>query len=174
MPDVRRVLTVGSIASSSAPLPLRRIEHPSTLRLEILPRVGRRRSSLIDLPVFPPDNPVLYPTDSIRLTLSAFSRTFYLHLHPNHELLHPEARINYYKNGPDGVSVLDHSEDLIKDSIMMFHGDVVRNEKTIQRLREDAAGGLDPSYRVPEGSEGWARIVLHSKQGVRGGYVSGL
>lgn len=130
--------------------------------MEILPRIARRRSSLIDLHTFPPDTPVLHPTDSIRLTLSAFSRTFYLHLHPNHDILHPEARINYYRTEADGTSVLDHSEYLIQDAVMMYQGDVVRTEKTLQRLREDAAGGLDPNHRVPEGSEGWARIVLHS------------
>ena len=58
--------------------------------------------------------------------------------------------------------MLDHSEYLIQDAVMMYQGDVVRTEKTLQRLREDAAGGLDPNHRVPEGSEGWARIVLHS------------
>ena len=132
------------------------------MRLEILPRVARRRSSILDLHVFLPDTPVLHPTDSIRLTLSAFSRTFYLHLHPNYDILHPEARINYYRTEANGTSVLDYSGDLIKDAIMMYQGDVVRTEKTLQRLREDAAGGLDPNHHVPEGSEGWARIVLHS------------
>lgn len=148
-------------ASSSAPLPLRRIEHPSTLRLEILPRLARRRSP-IDLHIFPHNSPVLHPTDSIRLTLSAFSRTFYLHLHPNFDLLHPEAKINYYKTAADGTSSLDRTEDLIKDALMIYHGDVVETQHTIQRLREDAAGGLNPNHRLSEGSEGWARIVLHS------------
>lgn len=159
------VLTSSS-GKSIRPHPLGRIEHPSTLRLEILPRVARRRTNFIDPHIFPPDAPILHPTDYIRLTLSAFSRTFYLHLDPNHDILHPEARINYFRTASDGTSVLDHSEDLIRDAVMMYQGDVVRVDKTLQRLREDAAGGLDPNHHMSEGPEGWARIVLHSMSSV--------
>ncbi|KAF8323148.1 hypothetical protein DL93DRAFT_2070654 [Clavulina sp. PMI_390] len=149
-------------ASSSIPPPLKRIEHPSTLRLEILPRIARRLAPY-EFPIVPHDTPLIQPTDSLRLTLSAFSRTFYLHLHPNFDLLHPNGRINYFTLSDDGTSKLHHSEALYKDAIMAYQGDVVGTRHTLQRLREDAAGGLHQMHGTPQGSEGWARIVIHSQ-----------
>lgn len=135
--------------------PLKRIEHPSTLYLEILPRIINHRSG-------PPDkDPVLRQSDNIRLTLSAFSRTFHLHLNPNEDILHPDAKINYFHLADNGFSTLHHSERLIKDSVMAFQGEVVHGDHTLQRLREDAAGGLDRTFNTPSGSLGWARIVIH-------------
>ncbi|KAL4254484.1 Zinc metalloprotease [Abortiporus biennis] len=143
-------------ATSAPPRPLKRIDHPSTLLLEILPRpltpTYSKRS-------FPLDSPILRHSDSLRLTLSAFGDTFHLHLRPNEHLIHPAARINYYKTAPDGRSVLSHTEPLLRESVMAYWGEVVHPEDTEARMREDAANVLPR----PSGKSelGWARITVH-------------
>lgn len=148
------VLLVASLAdvfaSSTRPRPLRRIEHPSTLVLEILRPYSPHTPRSSD--------PVLHHTDSIRLTLSSFSQLYHLHLQPNNHLIHPSAHINYFRIAHDGSSILDRSIPLMREAAMAYEGDVVQAEHSFQRLREDAAGGLRDA---PSRSIGWARIIVH-------------
>jgi hypothetical protein len=44
---------------------------------------------------------------------------------------------------------------------MAFQGEVVHNDHTLQRLREDIAGGLNRGFNRPSGSLGWASIIIH-------------
>lgn len=152
------MLNTGFIASSAPPRPLKRIGHPSTLSLEILPRrpsasgsFGKRSYSI--------NSSTLQHTDTIRLTLTAFDDTFHLHLRPNENLIHPAARINHYKIGPNGQSILSHSEPLVPGSVKAYWGEVIPTEFSPDRMREDAAG----VYPRPSGKSelGWARIVVH-------------
>ncbi|KAH8101428.1 Metallo-peptidase family M12-domain-containing protein [Cristinia sonorae] len=145
-------------ASSAPPRPIKRIAHPSTLSLDVLPRrsppagnYGRRS--------FPIDAPILRHTDSFRLKLSAFDDVFHLHLRPNEHLIHPAARINHYRIGPDGKSVLSHTEPLLPDSVKAYWGEVVHANASPERMREDAAG----VWPRPSGKSelGWARITVH-------------
>ena len=127
----------------------------------------QQRSSLSpSLPPISPDSPVLQHSDSFRLTLSAFEQTFHLHLHPNPHLLHPSARINYYKNGPDGKAVLDRVEPLLRSDVKAYWGDVVHPDASHGRLREDTIGGLLYSNTRPSG---WARIMIHHQGDVGAG-----
>lgn len=139
---------------STSPRPLKRIAHPETLSIEILPRpylnVFNRRS-------LSPESLDLLHSDSFRLTLSAFGQTFYLHLRPNDHLLHPAARINYFSTTPDGRTVLTRTEPLVRDSVRAYYGDVVSAHHSSERLRLDAARVVpDARNRL-----GWARIVVH-------------
>jgi hypothetical protein len=144
-------------AFSTRPRPLKRIAHPETLSIEILPRsqtdnynVFNRRSRSLD-------SPDLLHSDSFRLTLSAFGQTFYLHLRPNDHLIHPAARINYFSTTPDGQTVLTRTEPLLRESVKAYYGDVVPSHLSSERLRLDAASVVpDSRNRI-----GWARIMVH-------------
>jgi hypothetical protein len=143
------------IASSTSPRPLKRIAHPSTLAIEILPRQPNdhdRRSLNLD-------PAVLRHSDSFRLTISAFDQIYHLHLRPNDHLVHPAARINYFSTSPSGQTVLTHTEPLLRESVKVYWGEVVSPELTSQKLRHDA------SRVVSNHTDhlGWARIMVHDQ-----------
>lgn len=146
---------------SHAPKLLKRISHPSTHSLDILPRRPNPFS-----PMFPnskrslPSPSTLRYDDSFRLVISAFGDNFYLHLHPNEHLVHPAARVNYYSLDASGRSYLSHSEPILRESVKAYHGDVIAADHSLARMREDAAGvvhGFHPSVL------GWARIMVHNQ-----------
>jgi len=149
-----------SSASSIPGRPIKRLAHPSTLALEILPRQEHSPSSLYHKrSSLPLHSTTLLHTDSFRLTLSAFNEEFFLHLRPNEHLIHPAARINYFHTGPDGQNILSHTEPLLRESIRAYWGEVISARHSPSRMREDAAGVLPHSTRKP--SLGWARIMIH-------------
>lgn len=134
---------------------MKRLAHPSTIALEILPRTPVPHGTLYTRSL---ESPTLRHSDSLRLTIAAFGRTHRLHLRPNNELIHPAARITHL--GPDG-SVL-RTVPLLRSSIHVFEGAVVDEAWSPHRLREDAAGGVSrPWGDVAPGELGWARIIVH-------------
>ncbi|GBE78703.1 Disintegrin and metalloproteinase domain-containing protein [Sparassis crispa] len=144
-------------ASSSPARPLKRVEHPSILAIEILPRKpssrhGGRRA-------LPLDSSVLTHSDTFRLKLSAFGDVYHLHLRPNEHLIHPAARISHYHTSPDGQNVRIHTEPLLRGSVKAYWGEVVPADASPDRLREDAAGVIARPWTDP--ALGWARIVVH-------------
>ncbi|TFK91513.1 hypothetical protein K466DRAFT_541493 [Polyporus arcularius HHB13444] len=146
-------------ALSAPARPLKRLAHPSTLSIDILPRRHSPSSHGKRSP--PIDSPVLRHTDSFRLTLTAFDETFYLHLRPNDHLIHPAARINFYKNGPDGQAVLSHTEPILREKVKAYWGEVIPAHVSPDRLREDTAGVIPrPSGQY---ELGWARITVHDQ-----------
>ncbi|KAL1940653.1 hypothetical protein VTO73DRAFT_8088 [Trametes versicolor] len=149
-----------SVSALSAPArPLKRVSHPSTLSIDILPR--RVSSYGYGKRSFPVDSPVLRHSDSFRLTLTAFDETFYLHLRPNDHLIHPAARINYYTTTPDGQSVLSRTEPIRRESVRAYWGEVIPEHASPDRLREDTAGVLPrPSGQT---ELGWARITVYDQ-----------
>ncbi|KAF8577548.1 hypothetical protein K439DRAFT_1655063 [Ramaria rubella] len=155
--------------SSTPQRPLKQIAEPLVHTLEILPRPPSSQQRLY-LPISPvsisPGSPILRHSDSFRLTLSAFDQPFHLHLHPNPHLLHSSARINYYKNGPNGQATLDYSKPLLQDSVKAYWGDVIHPDITLDRMREDTVGGLLKSDNKPLG---WARIIVHHQGDVGAG-----
>ncbi|KAG6919482.1 hypothetical protein DXG01_005741 [Tephrocybe rancida] len=149
-----------SVNAHSGPArPLKRLTHPSTIALEILPR--REHQFIPNAPfskrsAHPPST--LRHDDTFRLTISAFDETHYLHLRPNDHLIHPAARINYYETSPDGVSYISHSEPLLRESVKAYWGEAIDGSHTETRMREDAAGAVP----MPHPSElGWVRIMVH-------------
>lgn len=145
-------------AHSSQARPLKRLAHPSTLALEILPRQAHPFSSQKRNAVSPRSTSLRHD-DSFRLVISAFNDKFYLHLRPNDHLVHPSARINYFSTSPDGQSVISHTKPLLRESVKAYWGEVIPAEYSAPRMREDAAGVLPNPPRFPE--LGWARIVIH-------------
>jgi len=149
-----------SVAHSSATRLLKRVANPSTISLEIIPRrpssdpllLAKRHHSLA--------SPILRYDDSIRLILSAFDETFYLHLRPTENLIHPNAQIHYYKHDADGKPVLSETKPLLREDVKAFSGEVVAEEHTTTRMREDAAHVI----HQPHGADlGWARIIIHDQ-----------
>jgi hypothetical protein len=138
---------------------LKRIAHPSTLALEILPR--HSRPSLSTLPFSkqsPLDRKTIRYDDSFRLTISAFNETFYLHMQPNDDLIHPAARIQYYSTKPNGESYMTHSEPLLRESVKAYWGEVIAAHHSSTRMRDDAAG----VFPAPHPDQlGWARLMVH-------------
>ncbi|GLB36615.1 putative zinc metalloprotease [Lyophyllum shimeji] len=146
-------------AHSAPARPLKRLVHPSTLALEIVPRQAQQPSSNppFSKRLVPPAH-TLRHDDTFRLTISAFDETYYLHLRPNDHLIHPAARVNYYSTTPNGESYLTHSEPLLRESVKAYWGEVIAAVHTDARLREDAAGAVP----MPHPSElGWVRIIVH-------------
>ena len=165
-PTIDRLLNWPSTASSPRPRPLKRLAHPNSIDLHILPRrpsldkrLAARDSALVAVDT----DPRLKHSDSIRISIDAFSDTFHLHLTPNDDLLHPAAHIKYYKTTPDGTrSVLDRIEPINRESLYIFGGKVIHDDFTQAALLEDDAGGIwrPNGVRAP-GERGWARITVH-------------
>jgi len=146
------------LAHSAPARPLKRVAHPSTLTLEILPR---RQSPSISFTkrIVSPRSTILRHDDSFRLVIAAFDKSFHLHLRPNNHLIHPAARITYYSISPDGHSVVPHYKPLVRESVKAYWGEVIQAHHSPSRMREDAVGVVPhPSHH----SElGWARIMVH-------------
>ncbi|KAG8989704.1 hypothetical protein FRB94_011321 [Tulasnella sp. JGI-2019a] len=142
---------LSAFASSKAPPPLKRIDHPSTLTFEehaVSPskRHTRRSSTPTSLP----------PS---RLTVSAFGETYHLHLRPNEQVLHPQARINYYS--PSGEIVRTEPLTQYGAGVRVYEGVVIKPESTDRRWKEDSIGGVLAGGSIDRKSEelGWARIT---------------
>ncbi|CCA69414.1 related to ADAM protease ADM-B [Serendipita indica DSM 11827] len=156
-----------SQASSRRPPPLKRLWHLDDATLEVLPRSSSNTHSqarkIQSRSGLGTDQPRVQHTDSIRITISAFSDTFHLHLQPNSDLIHPAARVTYYRPGNDkGASVVDRVQPLLPHKFLVFGGDVIDEEFTDAKAEEDVAGGvIRPPYApYPSGHRGWARITV--------------
>ena len=146
-------------AHSSLARPLKRIAHPSTLALEILPRAIQSSLSISPSSKRLFANPnILRHDDSFRLTISAFDEIFYLHLRPNNDLIHPAARVQYYSIKPNGESYVTHSGPLLRESVRAYWGEVIASYHSSTRMREDAAGAVPTSH---PSELGWARLMVH-------------
>ena len=133
-----------SAHSTHAPL-LKRALNPRTVSLDILPR----RPSLVPSDTLTKRSSSSSPgtlrfDDSFRLTLSAFDDIFHLHLRPNDHLIHPAARVSYYKLDSTGQSVLDREEPLLREDVKAYYGEVIAPHHTHNRLKEDTAGVVKP------------------------------
>ncbi|PFH50730.1 hypothetical protein AMATHDRAFT_75419 [Amanita thiersii Skay4041] len=144
-----------SLAHSSPSKPLKRVVHPSTLSLEIIPRQSSSSSSKR---AFDSDPRTLRHDDSFRLVISAFNETFYLHLRPNDHLIHPAARITYFTSSTDGSSTQKHTIPLLRESVKAYMGEVIAADHTQTRLREDAARVVHQPHHA---DLGFARIMVH-------------
>jgi len=150
------------LAHAPVSRPLKRVANPSTLSLEIVPRtpVPLESSALRRRLPSPHSNTLRYD-DSFRLILSAFDETFFLHLQPNLDLIHPKARINYYATDPNGRSFITRSEPLFREDVRVYYGHVVTPDHSFTRMREDAARIIPD--RVHPSHLGWARLMVHNQ-----------
>ncbi|KAI0035279.1 Metallo-peptidase family M12B Reprolysin-like-domain-containing protein [Vararia minispora EC-137] len=146
---------------TASPQPLKRIAHPTTHAIDIIPRpaLQSQRRYQHHTRSIPLDAPQLLHSDSFRLTLSAFDEVFHLHLRPNDELVHPDARIIYHTASPDGSTLATHSVPLLRETVRAYWGEVVAPHLTADRLRQDIARVMRPTGNVL----GWARIIVHDQ-----------
>lgn len=153
-------------ASSRAPGPLKRIFHPRSISLEVIPRSipnhpghphkGRKRSEI-------PDG-LLLPSDALRLSLSlpnlayngldgddAQEDRIHLHLVPTEDIIHPQAKINYLSSTGEVLS----SEPLLPHhhSHKLFSGEVIADEHTGRRIEEDRIGNGGLWYHPHSGPD---------------------
>lgn len=147
-------------ASSAPPRPLKRIDHPTTRALEILPRRPLASGSYAKRSL-PLSSTILEHTDTFRLTLSAFDNIFHLHLRPNDHLVHSAARITFHSTAPDGRRIT-HTEPLLRENVKAYWGEVVGADLSETRMREDAAG-VQPRPSGGKHELGWARITVHDQ-----------
>ncbi|KIK70326.1 hypothetical protein GYMLUDRAFT_32330 [Collybiopsis luxurians FD-317 M1] len=154
-------------ASSKPAGRLKRLAHPSTLSLEILPR-HQHPNTYEKRQLLTPRSDTLRYSDSFRLILSAFDDVFYLHLRPNDHLIHPAAKITFNAIDSQGRPYVSHSKPLLRESVKAYWGEVIHPDHSAARLREDAAGLLPrPSYSSSE--LGWARIMVHHQGDIEQG-----
>lgn len=159
-------------ASSKRTGRLKRAVHPSTLSLEILPRNQHTSSTPLTAydkrQLLTPGSNTLRYSDSFRLVISAFDQVFYLHLRPNDHLVHPAAKITYHAIDADGRSYVSHAEPLLRENVKVYWGEVIHEDHSAARLREDAAGVLPRPSSSPS-ELGWARIMVHHQGDIDGG-----
>ena len=94
--------------------------------------------------------------DRVRLEFSAFNTTFFLHLEPNNDLIHP------------GLDLSEHDDLNSVHDIKAFKGFVVKDEDTSLRkwnrdLTTSAVEGSSHTYQhklYEEGVLGWARMMI--------------
>lgn len=103
--------------------------------------------------------------------MSAYGEKYILHLTPNDYLLHPSARVKYFKAGGNGQITLDRTEPIIRNQVKAYLGDVIHPDQSDARLQEDLAGGLLNS-KYP--SLGWARIMVYDEGNSRLGVPPSL
>ncbi|KAG0206899.1 hypothetical protein BGX28_001768 [Mortierella sp. GBA30] len=125
-----------------------------TLRHEILPRKTpnqlRISTSSWNLVKRTASSSIVQQDDQVKLELLAFNRTFYLHLQPNYDLIHPS---------------LDLSEH--EDPVKAFKGIVIADEGHSRDKWARVMHGTAPSSMgavehllLEEGVLGWARLMI--------------
>jgi len=107
--------------------------------------------------------------DSFRLALSAYNTTFYLHLEPHLDLVHPDAEISVWENG---------KKKLIRNfKPRVYKGIVLTEEYSTQKLSWDRAGVVgfiqkDGTYFPNPDPATWsigdARIYVHDSGSATG------
>ncbi|KAG0049527.1 hypothetical protein BGZ83_005713 [Gryganskiella cystojenkinii] len=99
---------------------------------------------------------IIQRDDKVRLEFSAFNTTFYLHLEPNHDLIHPELDLSKYEDigsindikAFKGIVVQDENTSIYKWNQDMTTSTINSNSRTLEhRLYE-------------EGVLGWARMMI--------------
>lgn len=152
---------------------------PRSISLDVIPRSipshpgnphkGKKRS---DIPSR------ILPSDHLRLSLTIPNRRsilaanekrsaaveqdhlerVHLHLGPNQDLFHPQAKINYLAGNGDVL----RSEPLLAHQYKIYSGEVISDVASDQRLAEDKVGGLwyDPQMARDRGVLGHANIHL--------------
>ncbi|TIA69322.1 hypothetical protein E3P91_03659 [Wallemia ichthyophaga] len=131
------ILYLNLIAFSSShshkPSPLTRLSNPNDVAIDVLPRDPHTWPSLASRHV--DTSPAVKSTDNLRISFLLDGEHFNLHLHPNEDLFHPHARVNYLNKSGH----VHHSELLQKENFRVYHGYTVSSEHSDRRVAEDAA-----------------------------------
>ncbi|KAF9921736.1 hypothetical protein FBU30_008203 [Linnemannia zychae] len=154
-------------AYSNAWPTITRSEHILNIRHDILPKLlpsthpsslhFRKRSIHDAFPSSSQDSTLDSTTrivrhdDIVRIQLSAYNTTFYLHLEPNDDLIHPDANLGL---------------GLLREDIKAFKGIVVQDEQHSERKWKRAATTTRSEKHTvehmlyEEGVLGWARMMI--------------
>ncbi|RKP11794.1 hypothetical protein BJ684DRAFT_21630, partial [Piptocephalis cylindrospora] len=73
---------------------------PTSVQFELLPR--KHRSGAASMPS---SSHTLQHDDAFRLSFTAYNQTFYLHMRPNHAILHPKAKVTMHGQGNENATV---------------------------------------------------------------------
>ncbi|KAI8141972.1 Metallo-peptidase family M12-domain-containing protein [Fennellomyces sp. T-0311] len=136
---------------------LQRVEGLSSVQLDIAPRPESffTKRSLTRNPAYEPTQPrAIEHDDILRLKVFAHNQTYYLHLHPNDDLFHPNA-----------VFTIDDKQERIRQhEHRVYKGYVIDEAYTASRWTEDQAGLYRDDYSAYDepGVLGWARIVIRN------------
>jgi hypothetical protein len=108
--------------------------------------------------------------DKIRLRFQAFNKTFFLHLEPNHDLLHPDLIAAEAHSSPLDTSSSSRmtSSSSVYDDIKPFKGVVVEDDfHSNQKWERAMSANQAPEQRstveqmlFEEGVLGWARMMI--------------
>lgn len=134
---------------------LERIEPLNAVSLDIAPRPEAffEKRSLTANPAYVPKSPKAIEYDDIlRLSLTAYNQTFHLHLHPNTDLFHPNAVVNYG----------GYEERIRPQDYRVYRGLVIDSAYSDDRWKEDQAGVWRDELTAEHepGVLGWARIIV--------------
>ncbi|KAK9766303.1 hypothetical protein K7432_004696 [Basidiobolus ranarum] len=101
--------------------------------------------------------PQLLHDDSFRVQFQAFNRTFYLHMEPNTDLLHPQAEITTYD-----ASGVANTKRIFPHEFLVYRGIVVEPELSDNMFDQEIIGIHSP-YKINPRSitKGWARLIVH-------------
>ncbi|CAG8512136.1 7004_t:CDS:10 [Ambispora gerdemannii] len=142
-------------AHSIASKPLTYLEFVGNPIIERLPRDRFEIHNAHRDPV--KDSPSLRHDDSMRVQFVAFNQTFNLHLEPNLELYHAEAKITYHHSNNTSSTIR-----LLPEDHRLYKGIVLGIDSTEKRLVEDIIGlkrhSLFEELAYSPGVLGWARI----------------
>ncbi|KAG9324318.1 hypothetical protein KVV02_006564 [Mortierella alpina] len=126
-----------------------------TVRHDVLPRKQRDGLGAPSLAKRSAGPSIVQQDDRVKLELSAFNRTFFLHLQPNYDLIHPQ------------LDLSGHEDLHSKDDITAFKGVVVQDEDHSRRkwdraMSSMAVEGTDTVEHMlqEEGVLGWARMMI--------------
>ncbi|KAF9901950.1 hypothetical protein EC991_005468 [Linnemannia zychae] len=98
--------------------------------------------------------------DKIRLQFQAFNKTFYLHLEPNHDLLHPDLFSTTASRSTFSSSVYD---DIKPFKGVVVEDDLHSNQKWERAMSTNQAEGQRSTVEqmlYEEGVLGWARMMI--------------
>ncbi|KAI7853791.1 Metallo-peptidase family M12-domain-containing protein [Circinella umbellata] len=134
---------------------LEKVEGLGSVQLDIATRPESffKKRDLTRNPAYrPTEGRAIEHDDILRLAVPAFNQTFYLHLHPNDEIFHPNAVI----------TVGDKQERVRPHEYRVYRGYVIDESFSRSRWQEDQAGLWRDSYSAESdpGVLGWARITI--------------
>ncbi|KAF8929082.1 hypothetical protein BGZ47_001286 [Haplosporangium gracile] len=106
--------------------------------------------------------------DKIRLRFQAFNKTFYLHLEPNHDLLHPDLLAPAASSSLSSSAFRMTSPSSVYDDIKPFKGVVVEDdyhsnqkwERAMSTNQAEEQRSTVEQMLYEEGVLGWARMMI--------------
>ena len=107
------------------------------------------------------DEPVFNPhaDDSFVLELEAYNKTFCLHLHPNYDLLHPEAKFT------QPGYLMKREEPLRREQVKAYRGYVMDVDDHHSGANHSSSyrcewRRLEPRFENYGDTRGWARLIV--------------